>query len=81
MVDLEKMIQQRKRNNLTQKDVGDLLGVSEKTVSAMERGERSIPLHRAVLIAQLYGVSVESLFFTNIVSEKENNKVKNEGIR
>lgn len=59
----------RKENNFTQRDLADLLDVSPGTIGLWETGKRKPTLDRAILIATLFNVSVESISFSG---EKKN---------
>ena len=51
----------REDADLTQKQVAELLFCDQSLYSKYERGEREIPLHLAVQLAEFYGVSVDYL--------------------
>ena len=51
----------RKKAGETQRDLGDALGVSDKTVSKWETGESEPGLDQALTLAKHYGVSVDAL--------------------
>lgn len=45
--------------DLTQKQVAELIGVSMNHYGKYERGETDIPLEKAVILADYYGVSLD----------------------
>ena len=64
----------RKRENLTQAELAERLNYSDKAVSKWERGESVPDVMTLVLIAELFGVSVNDLLEDNLIDtlpEKE----------
>ena len=51
----------REDKDLKQREVAALLLCDQSLYSKYERGEREIPLHLAVRLAEFYGVSVDYL--------------------
>jgi transcriptional regulator with XRE-family HTH domain len=51
----------RKKRGLTQSEVGNLLGVTEQTISGYERGVRDPDTQQLSRLAQIYGVSTDYL--------------------
>lgn len=51
----------RRRVNLTQKEVADILGLDQTTVSRWERGHKLPRADRLMRIAELYHCSVDDL--------------------
>ncbi|MDE5792957.1 MAG: helix-turn-helix domain-containing protein [Oscillospiraceae bacterium] len=47
--------------DLTQKQVAELIGVSMNHYGKYERGETDIPLEKAIILAEYYGVSLDYL--------------------
>ena len=56
---IEALVQLRKKKNLTQKDVGLALGVSQESISQFENGEANPSIRRIKLYAMAIGVSVD----------------------
>jgi transcriptional regulator with XRE-family HTH domain len=52
----------REDKDLTQKQVGDYLHISQRTYSHYENGTRNIPTDILIHIADLYNVSIDYLF-------------------
>ena len=44
---------------LKQQDVAELLGTTQQTYSLWERGDREIPFHHAITLAEFYNVSLD----------------------
>lgn len=59
----------RKENNMSQRELASKLNVSAGAIGMYESGKRTPPLNRAIKIAELFKVSVESIEFTS--SEKD----------
>lgn len=51
----------REDKDLKQREVAELLLCDQSLYSKYERGERELPLHLAVQLAEFYGVSVDYL--------------------
>lgn len=66
-----KLRELRRMREMSQKDVADLCGVGEKTISSFETGERieSLKLSQLRRILQVYGVS-ESEFFSDSIERR-----------
>ena len=62
----EKIYQLRRRENLTQADLGDIIGWSDSRIGAYERGEIKHPRQESVLkIAAAFNMSYDE-FMTNV---------------
>lgn len=66
---------ERKKLNLTQEQLAELVNVSTTYVGLVERGERSITLSKLVQVANSLGVSVDYLL-TDSVSENTSSQEK-----
>ena len=51
----------REDNDLTQRQIAEVLLCDQSLYSKYERGERELPLNLAVKLAQYYGVSLDYL--------------------
>lgn len=51
----------RKKNNLSQQDIADVINEPKRTYAAWERGENSIPIEVLVKLADYYGVTIDYL--------------------
>jgi len=54
--------QLRRAREMTQKDLGDRVGLDTTTISQIESGTREPSLKKARAIASVFGVSIEDLF-------------------
>lgn len=57
----DKLFELREYNNLTQKAVGEILGVRQQTYAEWEKGNKIIPLKHLVTLANFYNVSIDYL--------------------
>lgn len=57
----DKLFELREYNNLTQKAVGEILGVRQKTYAEWEKSKKIIPLKHLVTLANFYKVSIDYL--------------------
>lgn len=55
----------RKKRNMTQKDLADILKVSSGTVGMWEIGKRRPTLARAIEIAKIFNIQVEKISFSD----------------
>ena len=51
----------RESNNLTQKDISEILEISESLYSIYESGKRTIPVHLLRKLAKQYNTSIDFL--------------------
>ncbi|MCI7084504.1 helix-turn-helix domain-containing protein [bacterium] len=63
-----RLLQYRKKNNLSQEELAAKIGVSRQAVSKWERAEASPDTDNLILLAQLYGVTLDEL----LTGKKEN---------
>ncbi|MBO4963297.1 MAG: helix-turn-helix transcriptional regulator [Clostridia bacterium] len=57
----ERLIEQRKLNNLTQREIAKYLGISQPSYIRYERGDGEPNLNNLVKLADLFDVSVDYL--------------------
>lgn len=70
----KRLREERKKRKLSQKQVSDDLKINQSTLSMYECGLR-IPQYAIMdKLAKYYGVSVETLFFNDKMSEGESKK-------
>ncbi|MCF8002535.1 MAG: helix-turn-helix domain-containing protein [Halanaerobiales bacterium] len=65
-----KLKQLRITNDLFQKDIASLLGISTSYYSSIERGMRNPTLNLAKKTADLFGESIENIFYHNTKLEE-----------
>jgi len=53
----------RKQARYSQQEVADQLGISRQTYIRMEKNPEDISIGEAKTLAELYGVSIEDIFF------------------
>lgn len=51
----------RKEHRLTQEKLASMIGATKRQIGAWERGENDLPMDYAVLIADVFGCSLDSL--------------------
>jgi transcriptional regulator with XRE-family HTH domain len=56
---LKRIAHLRKKNNLTQKQVAEYLGIRQQTYSEYERGRSVMHIETLLSLARLYNVSVD----------------------
>lgn len=49
----------REDHDLKQREVAELLQTTQQVYSEYEKGVREIPLHRVIILAKYYGVSID----------------------
>ena len=57
----ERVANQRKALNLTQQQLGDMVGLSKQSINDIEHGRRNTLVSKAILIAQALNTTVEYL--------------------
>ena len=61
----------REDNDMTQKQVAEVINITVQQYSLYERGEREIPFHHAITLAKFYKVSLDYIAgLTNKKSER-----------
>ena len=67
-VEVANRLQQlRKKNNLSQEELAERIGISRQAVSKWERAEASPDTDNLILLSRLYGVSLDELLKTDNV--------------
>lgn len=66
-----RLFEYRKQNGLSQEELAERIGVSRQAVSKWERAESSPDTDNLIELARLYGVSLDSLLFTDEPTKKE----------
>lgn len=67
----EKIRELRKLNHITQKDLGDALGISDRAVSKWESGLSKPSGQNLLSLAKIFGVPVECFFESSVDNIKK----------
>ena len=59
---VNRILQLRKENNMTQQDLADRMSVSRQTINSLERGKYDPSIGLAYRIAKLFGLTIEEVF-------------------
>ena len=70
----------RKQHNLTQEELGEKLGVTNKTVSRWENGNYMPDIEMLQLLSQEYGVSINELMTGELLSDEDFRKKADENV-
>ena len=57
----QRVYELRKKRNMNQKELGEVVGLTAKSISTIESGLRSTTIEKLVLLAQFFGVSTDYL--------------------
>lgn len=58
----------REDNDLTQREIAELLKTTQQVYSEYENGIREIPLYKMIILARYYNVSMD--YLTDLIDEK-----------
>ena len=72
-----RLLQYRKQHKLSQEELAEKIGVSRQAVSKWERAEAAPDTDNLILLAELYGVSLDELL-RGKTDEKENSDARDE---
>ena len=78
-----KIMELRKKNNLSQEELAEKVGVSRQTISKWELGETSPDIKQAKLLSEIFNVSLDELVnndIKDILIEKTTNTEKLAGM-
>lgn len=78
-----KILELRKKNNITQEELADKVGVSRQTISKWELGETAPDLKQAKELSKIFNVSLDELVDNDvkeIIAEKVSNTEKLAGL-
>ncbi len=59
----KRLIELREKANLSQKNLADMIGISQSMIARIETGEREPRKHIKIKLARFFKVSVEWLFY------------------
>lgn len=66
----------RMRNNITQKQLSEIVGITRQTVSKIETGDFDLSSSTAAKMAQFFGVGVDDIFWIE-EEEEDLKRIKN----
>lgn len=69
------LIDLRNKKNLTLQQVAEQIGCTKQAYWNYEKGLRKIPLSRAVILSQIYGITVEEIFFYSSSNQSVNKNI------
>ena len=72
--------QLRKENNMTQEQLGERIGVTNKTISRWETGGYMPPVESLILLSDLYGISINELLAGESVEDDKIKEVADENV-
>ena len=70
----------RKENNMTQEQLGERIGVTNKTVSRWETGNYMPPVESLILLSDIYGISINEILAGKRVEIDELKQVTDENM-
>lgn len=71
---LKRLRELREDNDLSQRQIGDLLGVAQGTVSQYELGKRPLPIEYLIKLCRFYSVSAD--YILGLSNQKTDNPYK-----
>ena len=76
-----KILELRKKQNITQEELAEKIGVTRQTISKWELGETAPDIKQAKVLAQLFNISLDELVCNNIKEENNNQKLRHLSIK
>lgn len=73
-----RLVELRKKHNLSQEELAEKLGVSRQAISKWERGEASPDTDNLIELAKIYNVSIDELLGTSTSKNTNDNEEKND---
>jgi len=70
----------RKQNNMTQEQLGEKIGVTNKTVSRWETGNYMPPIESLKLLSDLYQISINEILAGEMLNEEDYKEAAEENI-
>lgn len=70
----------RKENNMTQEQLGERIGVTNKTVSRWETGNYMPPVESLILLSDIYGISINEILAGKRLGMDELKEVADENV-
>ncbi len=71
----------RKENNLTQDELGERIGVTNKTVSRWENGNYLPPVEMLQVLANLFGVSINEILNGERISDDDLKEISEQTVK
>ncbi|MCL1829887.1 MAG: helix-turn-helix domain-containing protein [Oscillospiraceae bacterium] len=69
-----KLVELRKKNGYSQESLAEQLGISRQAISKWERAEASPDTENLILLAKIYGISLDELFGINVTDSINSNE-------
>ena len=66
----------REYHDLLQKDIANLLGISQQYYSEYEKGNRTIPINHLITLAKYYNTSIDYIVGLSDESNLKKNNIK-----
>ena len=79
----KKIAELRKKNNLSQEDLAEKVGVARQTISKWEIGDTTPDINQVKIISKIFNISIDELVdndINNVIVEKVSNTEKLAGI-
>ena len=79
----KKIAELRKKNNLSQEELAEKVGVARQTISKWEIGDTTPDINQVKIISKIFNISIDELVdndFNNVIVEKVSNTEKLAGI-
>ena len=79
----KKIAELRKKNNLSQEELAEKVGVSRQTISKWEIGDTTPDINQVKIISKIFNISIDELVdndINNVIVEKVSNTEKLAGI-
>lgn len=70
----------RKENNMTQEQLGERIGVTNKTISRWETGNYMPPVESLILLSDIYGISINEILAGEYVKDSKMREVADENV-
>ena len=71
----------RKENNLTQNELGEQIGVTNKTISRWENGNYLPPVEMLQILANIYGVSINEILNGERINENDYKDISEQNVK
>ena len=71
----------RKEKNLTQDELGEQIGVTNKTVSRWENGNYLPPVEMLQILSKFYGVSINEILNGERINDSDYKNISEENVK